>query len=1206
MTSLLYQRLATIFFLVTFAVPALADTKTWDGDGGDGLWSNPLNWNNNSVPEDGDLVRLDRFAQIRMNVDTTLLNGQGIETTPGFNFGTLTIEPGVTLTTQHLYLDYGIIDNYGAVATPGSGVLVDIRIGGAFLNIGSLENGLIELDDGARLENRSGGTITNARFQLSADADLINGGLLPDASFTLLADGATITNSGSMTVVHTSTLATAGGLLINTGSITNHDVIKNRGTIDNTSGLIDNRDRIFNECTSTTSDATPAIFLGAVSGNPVVTTCRIFDNDSGNRLWSDPANWSGNGIPQQDDLVVIADVDGVASSPILDVNFEIKNELIVHAFSILTVNAGQMLTNKGTLTVRGGVVYVEPGATFRNEAEMTYSRSSTGTGNLANYGTFVNTSSAKGEFRNGSWFYNQGSSRNEADSQFDGKLLEFQAGSRFENVTDVLNNGIITVNCDVDFRNSGELFGHRYIGLCKRWDGGGGTDTNWSNPLNWNNDSLPQDNDAVLIDVPGVVTVDQDVSFSLSGSLTTGPGFVPGILTIPGGVELAINKLFLRAGLIENRGNINSGSNQLFVELEVGALFSNQGTMSRLLADVLPGGEFDNRFGTVTDSRFDLHQDATLGNLGTLTDVGISTREGNGARILNDGDMTDMRSVFLGNGNDYFDNNGLFENHGELFNRGVVEHSGQMFSTAGTLDNAGTFVLECGYLLLGIIEGNPAIVDPCDVTPPVISTFGSLTFEATSSSGAVIAYSATAIDETDGPVPASCAPANSAVLNLGTHGITCSASDAAGNVGELDFDVSVVDTTSPVISLPADVTAEATGIASAVSIGMATASDYYLTTLVNDAPATFALGTTDVTWTANDSSGNEASAVQVVTVVDTTPPDLAAPPDVSVEATAPITPVVIGNATASDIFGVTISNDAPAGFALGTTTVTWTAVDDNGNSSTATQKVTVSDTTPPELSVPSDIVAEANGIESVLDPGVATATDIFDVTITSDAPPSYPLGTTIINWTATDTSGNSASGTQSVTVVDTTPPELSVPDDITVTAQGPLTAIDIGTASATDIFPVTISNDAPTTGYMPGITQVTWRAEDANGNVSTVVQAIRVEYAFGGFTSPLSNGVVYKLNRAVPVKFQLYYADGSPVLTAIATIQLQQLASGEPSGDVVDGESPGSANSGNVFRLSGDTYIFNLSTKGLSKGVYRLLVAVDDASALKAVDIGIK
>jgi Ca2+-binding RTX toxin-like protein len=56
--------------------------------------------------------------------------------------------------------------------------------------------------------------------------------------------------------------------------------------------------------------------------------------------------------------------------------------------------------------------------------------------------------------------------------------------------------------------------------------------------------------------------------------------------------------------------------------------------------------------------------------------------------------------------------------------------------------------------------------------------------------------------------------------------------------------------------------------------------------------------------------------------------------------------VAIGSATATDIFAVTITNDAPAEFPAGATVVTWTATDANGNSSNATQIVTVTDNNP--------------------------------------------------------------------------------------------------------------------------------------------------------------------------------------------------------------------------------------------------------------------
>jgi len=94
-----------------------------------------------------------------------------------------------------------------------------------------------------------------------------------------------------------------------------------------------------------------------------------------------------------------------------------------------------------------------------------------------------------------------------------------------------------------------------------------------------------------------------------------------------------------------------------------------------------------------------------------------------------------------------------------------------------------------------------------------------------------------------------------------------------------------------------------------------------------------------------------------VTVVDTTPPDLTVPDDVTAECAAPGgTAVNIGAAISSDVCDslVTVSNDAPALFSLGETVVTWTSIDDDGNVTEVTQIVTIEDTTPPEISVELD------------------------------------------------------------------------------------------------------------------------------------------------------------------------------------------------------------------------------------------------------------
>lgn len=89
-----------------------------------------------------------------------------------------------------------------------------------------------------------------------------------------------------------------------------------------------------------------------------------------------------------------------------------------------------------------------------------------------------------------------------------------------------------------------------------------------------------------------------------------------------------------------------------------------------------------------------------------------------------------------------------------------------------------------------------------------------------------------------------------------------------------------------------------------------------------------------------------------VQVVDTTSPSITPPADVTEECAAPEgTPVALGTAFASDSCdpNPAISNDAPTLFGVGDTTVTWTAIDDDSNTSSADQLVTIVDTTAPEV-----------------------------------------------------------------------------------------------------------------------------------------------------------------------------------------------------------------------------------------------------------------
>ena len=80
------------------------------------------------------------------------------------------------------------------------------------------------------------------------------------------------------------------------------------------------------------------------------------------------------------------------------------------------------------------------------------------------------------------------------------------------------------------------------------------------------------------------------------------------------------------------------------------------------------------------------------------------------------------------------------------------------------------------------------------------------------------------------------------------------------------------DTDKPVITAQASVTVEATAPTMTVALGTATATDN-VGAVTSNAPASFPLGTTTVTYTAKDAAGNVGTATQTVTVKDAIAPE---------------------------------------------------------------------------------------------------------------------------------------------------------------------------------------------------------------------------------------------------------------------------------------------------------------------------------------------
>ena len=332
-----------------------------------------------------------------------------------------------------------------------------------------------------------------------------------------------------------------------------------------------------------------------------------------------------------------------------------------------------------------------------------------------------------------------------------------------------------------------------------------------------------------------------------------------------------------------------------------------------------------------------------------------------------------------------------------------------------------------------------------------------------------------------------------ATFPVGTTTVTWTVNDIHGNVKTCQQTVTVTDNELPTIICPANVSVNndpGQCYATVTLVNPVTGDNCGVLSVTNDAPATFPVGTTTVTWTVNDIHGNVNTCQQTVTVTDNELPTIICPADVSVnnDPGQCYATVTLVNPVTGDNCGVlSVNNDAPATFPVGTTTVTWTVNDIHGNSNTCQQTVTVTDNELPTIICPADVSVNN-------DPGqcYATVTLVNPVTgdncgvlsVTNDAPATFPVGTTTVTWTVNDIHGNVNTCQQTVIVTDNELPTIICPADVsvnndpgqcyaTVTLVNPVTGDNCGVLS--------VNNDAPAT-FPVGITTVTWTVNDIHGN----------------------------------------------------------------------------------------------------------------------------
>jgi len=326
---------------------------------------------------------------------------------------------------------------------------------------------------------------------------------------------------------------------------------------------------------------------------------------------------------------------------------------------------------------------------------------------------------------------------------------------------------------------------------------------------------------------------------------------------------------------------------------------------------------------------------------------------------------------------------------------------------------------------------------------------------------------------------------------------TFTATDDCGNATSATQTINIVDTTAPELSIPSDYTAECSD-AHPMYPASATDNCGVVVITVEDVTTDGACAGDYVitrTFTATDDCGNATSATQTITIVDTTAPELIIPSDYTAEC-SDAHPMY--DASATDNCGevvITVETFTTAGIGEYVMTRTFTATDDCGNETSATQTITIVDTINPELSIPSDYTAECSDAHPMDE---ASATDnCGEVVITVEAVTTDGAcaGDYVITrtFTATDDCGNTSSASQTISIVDTTAPELNIPDDYTAACSDEQTMDD---ATATDncgdvsieVVEWTISGNS--IGNYEIVREFT--AVDDCGNFSSAIQVITI------------------------------------------------------------------------------------------------------------------
>jgi hypothetical protein len=407
------------------------------------------------------------------------------------------------------------------------------------------------------------------------------------------------------------------------------------------------------------------------------------------------------------------------------------------------------------------------------------------------------------------------------------------------------------------------------------------------------------------------------------------------------------------------------------------------------------------------------------------------------------------------------------------------------------------------------MSGNASVcsftVTVVDDEMPVITCPGNITQNTDPGTcGAVVTFVVTAGDNCSASVVST--PASGSVFPVGTTTVNSVATDPSGNSVTCSFTVTVVDNEFPVLYCPAAVNANTDpGACGATVTYNVPATDNCAVQVVLTPPSGsfFGVGSTPVTATATDASGNVSTCIFPVIVTDNEMPVAQCPGDITVSNDPGFCgAVVLFTVGATDNCMVNVVSNPVRGsfFPVGSTTVAVEATDAAGNVATCDFKVTVVDSEAPVFSnCPADMhINLVNACDTAVSWTPPAVADNCSATLTGNFNPGdvFAIGSTEVTYTATDPAGNVSVCSFHVIVNDTVQPEIhNCPND-TLVAMNPFTGMAVVNwiePTASDNCRFTFTGNFHSGDTFPvGVTNVIYGVVDGSGNFTTCTFSITV------------------------------------------------------------------------------------------------------------------